>query len=269
MYQKYNQYPELNRLVGAAAVSKQFRRMLLRDPERVLERGYLDYRFDLSTEEAALVKGAAAVGDARGFSLRVWEWMDHSHPGERLSQTGLPFEHAFAGTPASMVPVPVARVEEPVPEPEPSSWDWRTAMEPLILVVENNREMARGLRFALEMEGFQVALAFNGETAVKFLKQRRPDLILAGVKIPHLDGYALLRTVKKHIEWRTIPFVFVTAAADWRQAVTAKSMGADDYIVKPFELEDLMKVVKRLTKAAEKAETPPADELNCEANQGY
>ena len=70
-------------------------------------------------------------------------------------------------------------------------------------------------------------------------------------------------------EWRDVPFVFVTAAADWRQAVMAKTMGADKYIVKPFELEDLIKVVKRLTKATEKVEAGPADELDREAHRGH
>jgi CheY-like chemotaxis protein len=280
MYLKYHRYLELNRLVGAAVVSKRFRRMLLRNPERVLEHGYLGYQFSLSAEEAALVKRAAAVDDIREFSLRVWEWMNRndrgggSHLGERSPQTGLPFEDAFASAPASMAPVSVARVEGIAPrsstsEPEPASWDWRIAMKPLILVVENNREMAYGLRFALEMEGFQVALAFDGEAAVKFLKQRQPDLILADIKMPRMDGYALLRAVKGHIEWHGVPFVFVTAAADWRQAVMAKTMGADEYIVKPFELEDLIRIVKRLTKAAEKAEINPADELDGEANRGH
>lgn len=127
-------------------------------------------------------------------------------------------------------------------------------MGQLILIVDDNREMAEGLRFALEAEGFQVILTSDGELAAAFLEHRRPDLILADIKMPRMDGYALLRVVKQNAKWRNIPFVFVTAAADWREAVMAKSMGAEDYIVKPFELEDLTKVVRRLTKETEGAE---------------
>lgn len=278
MYQQYSQYPELNRLVGAAAVSKRFRRTLLREPERVLERGCLGYRFSLSAEEAALVKGAAAAGDIREFSLRVWEWMNQnsresgSHLEERPSWSDLPFEDTFTGTPASMVPASVARAESTprssAPEPEPASWGWRIVMGILVLIVDDNREMAHGLRFALEMEGFRVALAMDGEAAIKFLEKQRPDLILADIKMPRMDGYALLRVVKQHAEWRDIPFVFVTASADWREAVMAKSMGADEYVVKPFELEDLMRVVKRLTKVTKQVEARPVDEAGCEANHG-
>jgi len=120
-------------------------------------------------------------------------------------------------------------------------------MGQLILIVDDNREMAEGLRFALETEGFEVALASDGELAVELLERRPPNLILADIKMPRMDGYALLRAVKHNAKWQAIPFVFVTAAADWREAVMAKSMGAEEYIVKPFELEDLIKVVKRLT----------------------
>jgi DNA-binding response OmpR family regulator len=124
----------------------------------------------------------------------------------------------------------------------------------LILIVDDNREMAQGLKYGLEMEGFQAVVALDGETAVEFLGREHPDLILADIKMPRMDGYALLRVVKQNAQWRDIPFVFVTAAADWREAVMAKSIGADEYIVKPFELEDLIKVVKQLTKMTEQAE---------------
>ena len=106
MYQKYHRYPELNRLVGAAVVSKRFRRMLLRDPERVLKRGYLGYWFDLSAEEAALVKEATAVEDVREFSLRVWEWMDRNGR-ERGSYLG------------EWSPQPVGRSKTLLPAPQP------------------------------------------------------------------------------------------------------------------------------------------------------
>ena len=127
-------------------------------------------------------------------------------------------------------------------------------MEALILVVDDNREMAEGLQYGLEMEGYRVALASDGELAVEFLEREQPDLILADIKMPRMDGYALLHVVKQNAKWCNIPFVFVTATADWREAVIAKSIGADEYIVKPFDFEDLVKVVKRLTTAAERAE---------------
>lgn len=267
MYQKYSRYPELIRLVGAAAVSKQFQQMLLRNPEQILEHGYLGYQFDLTTEEAAVVI-SAAVGDIREFSLQLWEWMGRNgqggNNGSGPGEANRPLEGSFAGVPGSTVPV---RVEEKssadsYPFSSNSTFiSWRGAdMEPLILIVDDNREMAQGLRYALEMEGFRVAVASDGEIAINFLESEHPDLILADIKMPRMDGYALLRLVKQNAEWCDIPFVFVTAAADWREAVMAKSMGADEYIVKPFELEDLVSVVRRLTNEVEGVDISVAGE---------
>lgn len=140
-------------------------------------------------------------------------------------------------------------------------------MDPLVLIVEDNQEMAEGLQFALEIEGFRAALASDGEVAIEFLGQEQPDLILADVKMPRMDGYALLRAVKQNAEWSKIPFVFVTAAADWRKAVTARAMGADDYIVKPFELEELIRVVRQLTNVVEKVKVGSVVALGWQANQ--
>jgi len=263
MYQKHNRHPELIRLIGAAAVSKRFRQMLLRNPEQILEHGYLGYRFDLTAEEAALVS-RAATGTVQEFSLQLWEWMSRDAHGdgngsqrpEKLPQIAQPFEDVSAGTPVSTVPLSIKEEERPVRYR-------RKAMDALILVVDDNQVMAEGLQFALEAEGFRVALALDGGLAIEFLEHEeneRPDLILADIKMPRMDGYALLRAVKENPEWRDIPFVFVTAAADWREAVMAKSRGADEYVVKPFELEDLVKVVRQLMKEVAKVGTRKAGE---------
>lgn len=266
MYQKQQRHPELIRLIGAAAVSKRFSQMLLRNPKQILEHGYLGYRFNLTAEEAVLVSTTPAKS-IQEFSLQVWEWLDHKgngganggHPAEELPQTTWPFESALSAPPVSSVPASVEEEKKPAhrafaPEPASLSWNGRKGMGQLILIVDDNQEMAEGLRFALEAEGFQVVLTSDGELAAEFLEHRRPDLILADIKMPRMDGYTLLRLVKQNAKWRNIPFVFVTAAADWREAVMAKSMGAEEYVVKPFELEDLTKVVRRLTKETEGAE---------------
>jgi len=278
MYHKYNQHPELIRLIGAAAVSKQFRQMLLQNPRQVLEHGYLGYHFDLTAEEADVVSNATA-GNIQEFSLQLWEWMsgngrgDGSRPPEEFPHTAQSFEDIFAGTQVPAVPVSVKEKKKPDRRPFTLQSTFMSPsrsvdMGALILVVDDNREMAEGLEFSLEMEGFRVALAWDGELAIEFLEREQPDLILADIKMPRMDGYALLHVVKQNAEWRDIPFVFVTATADWREAVMAKSIGADEYIVKPFELEDLIKVVKRLTKVAEKAEIGAASEKEEEEEEG-
>jgi len=264
VYEKYNQYPELNRLIGAVAVSKQLRQTLLQNPRLILEQGYLGYKFDLTEEEAVLVSSAAG-GDIQEFSQQVWNWMDrngngHDNPfAERQFKIGEMTGNLFVNSVVPVVPIST-RIKTGVAgysflsESEPLSWDGRVSMEPLILIVDDNQEMAKGLRFALEMEGFRVVLASDGEAAVDLLNSEAPALILADIRMPRMDGYALLREVKVNAEWRDIPFVFVTAAADWREAVMAKSRGVDEYIVKPFELEDLIAIVNKLTGKAEQVD---------------
>ncbi|MFZ5916934.1 MAG: response regulator [Chloroflexota bacterium] len=272
MYDKYHRYPELIRLIGAVAVSPIFREALVQDPLVACEQGLFGFRFDLTPEQARLVSSAKGA-DAQQFSLQVWEWMDHD--GQEDGHNGT--EEAGYNGALNLLEDDLIRLEAPrIPryvngekkaerhvlasEPRSLPWNGRIAMEPLILVVDDNREMAKGLRFALEMEGFQVILASDGREALTLLEHESPDLILADVKMPRVDGFALLEAVKAHPAWRDIPFVFVTAAADWRDAVVAKSMGAYEYIVKPFELDDLMSVVRRLVHVPEGAPVQPCDD---------
>lgn len=113
--------------------------------------------------------------------------------------------------------------------------------------MDDDGDLTKTLRLALEIKGFQVALASDGELAVEFLEQERPDLILTDIKMPRMDGLALLRVVKQPPEWRDIPFVFMTGTAGQQEAAMAESMGADEYIVKPFALKDLVKAIRQLT----------------------
>jgi chemosensory pili system protein ChpA (sensor histidine kinase/response regulator) len=274
MYRKYNQHPELNRLIGAVAVSERFRVALQQNPKQALARGYMGRRFGLTEEEESFVC-EAVEGDIRQFALRVWEWMGQSRPDKREASrvdAGLPetaFREGKYGAPLGPA-VPVVVQEEwsdrrfVTSEPTFEPWNGRIAMNPLILVVDDNREMAEGLRLALEMENYRVALAANGKEALELLERRLPDLILADVKMPHMDGHELLKATQARAKWRDIPFVFVTAAADWREAIAAKSKGAAEYIVKPFELEDLMAIVQRLTRQVDRVELtcPEEDAAN-------
>jgi CheY-like chemotaxis protein len=266
VYETYSQHSELNRLVGAVAVSKRFRQALFQDPLRVLERGCCGYRFDLTAQEAGAVTEAAATRDVRRFSLRLWEWMGgDGHLGEKLPRTVSLFENVFFGARPSTVPAsfeeegqkPVYRLFASQPASTPSNR--RKVMEPLILIVEDNREICMGLQFALEMQGYRVGCVPDVESALNFLQRERPDLILSDIGFPlgQMDGQAFLRVVKQSVRWRDIPFVFMTGEADWRVAVESKSMGADEYVVKPFRLEDLMGIVKRFTGVSGEAEVGP------------
>ena len=105
MYQNYSQHSELNRLIGAVAVSKRFCQSLFQRPVKVLKHGCLGYQFDLTAAEAELVTRAVAVGDVQKFSLQVWEWMGCNGRGEASPQTAEHFGGALVGTGVSTAPV--------------------------------------------------------------------------------------------------------------------------------------------------------------------
>ncbi len=112
-----------------------------------------------------------------------------------------------------------------------------------ILVVEDDRAMIEGICDVLEMEGYAVLSAPNGVEALARLEERRVDLILADIAMPLMDGYDLYRRVRQRPEWVAIPFVFITAKGQKEDVRLGKQMGADDYLVKPFDPDDLIVVV--------------------------
>jgi len=137
-------------------------------------------------------------------------------------------------------------------------------MKEMILVVEDNRDMTAALKLALEMEGYQVLTAADGVEALRILERVTPDLILADIMMPRMNGYELYQTTHQDERWLSIPFIFLTAKTDKEDIRLGKEMGADDYLVKPVEKEDLIAAVrgklKRVTElkaAAEAAHERP------------
>jgi two-component system, sensor histidine kinase and response regulator len=111
---------------------------------------------------------------------------------------------------------------------------------PRILVVEDNASVLEEVVYGLEMSGFQVVQATNGRAALDYLESARtsPDIIVSDISMPEMTGYQLLEQVQKR--WADIPFIFLTAYASHEDVRTGKQLGADDYIVKPFEVKDLI-----------------------------
>lgn len=119
-------------------------------------------------------------------------------------------------------------------------------MNTTILVVEDDHSMRDGLRVTLELEGYDVVTASDGQVAVEYLETSTPDLIVADVKMPHMDGLTFLSTVRENEAWRRIPIIMVTAAADAETRSSARWRGAQAYMTKPFDLEDLLATVSRI-----------------------
>jgi len=112
-----------------------------------------------------------------------------------------------------------------------------------ILIVEDNPILREGLQEMLELDGFAVFTAANGQQALDEMVDRKPDLILSDIAMPVMDGHTFFRMVRERSEWVSIPFVFLTARGEREDVLAGKDMGAEDYLVKPVTREDLVTVV--------------------------
>jgi two-component system sensor histidine kinase/response regulator len=113
-----------------------------------------------------------------------------------------------------------------------------------ILIVEDDNAMSSGIRDVLEMAGYAVRMADNGRAALKILDTFKPDLIISDIMMPEMDGFEFLEQVRARIELVSIPFVFLTAKGQRTDIRVGKQLGADDYLVKSVDLEDLLVVVR-------------------------
>jgi len=107
-----------------------------------------------------------------------------------------------------------------------------------ILVVEDERPTARSLWFLLTREGYEVALAYDGETALRMMEQEKPDLVLLDIMLPDLSGTEVCRRVRE--QRRYMPIIMLTAKAEEVDKVLGLEMGADDYVTKPFQPRELI-----------------------------
>jgi diguanylate cyclase (GGDEF)-like protein len=109
-----------------------------------------------------------------------------------------------------------------------------------ILVVDDEPHIRRILQFLLQQEGFEVVLAENGEEALAYLGQEMPDLVLLDVMMPRMDGYSVLQEIRKSYETRNLPVVMLTAKGESAEKVRGLKGGANDYLTKPFNQEELL-----------------------------
>lgn len=118
-----------------------------------------------------------------------------------------------------------------------------------ILVIEDNKDILENLTEYLEMEGYKIIVANNGAKGVELAREFIPDLIICDVKMYGIDGYEVLHLLLDTPETYEIPFIFSTSMSEKVNRTEALGFGADDYIVKPFELELLGKMVKTWIKS--------------------
>lgn len=130
-----------------------------------------------------------------------------------------------------------------------------------VLIVEDEVPLAEMLRYNLESEGFRVVNTHNGEEAELLVSEERPDLILLDWMLPGVSGIEICRRLRSRIDTRAIPILMLTARGEEGDRIRGLATGADDYVVKPFSLPELMARVKAILRRS--APDRLADVLRC------
>src|SRR2546426_2599218 len=120
-----------------------------------------------------------------------------------------------------------------------------------ILVIDDDSAMLTLTVKALQARGFQTVTADDGVAGLEMAKKHLPDLIICDIQMPRLNGYETLAALRQDPVTGTIPFVFLSGLADRKQFREGMGLGADDYLTKPFSIQELMGAVNtRLEKQA-------------------
>ena len=117
-----------------------------------------------------------------------------------------------------------------------------------ILVVEDDRNISELIRMYLEKEGFEVRLAYDGGKAVEEFERQQPDMVLLDIMLPVLDGWQVCARIRQKAK---TPIIMLTAKSDVTDRITGLEMGADDYLVKPFEMKELMARINAVLRRSE------------------
>jgi len=113
-----------------------------------------------------------------------------------------------------------------------------------ILIVDDEPDLVETIRFSLELEGYNVLVASNGEEGLNVARQEKPDLILLDLMLPKLDGYKVCRLLKFDERYKHIPILMLTAKTQEKDKILGKETGANEYITKPFDMDELMAKIK-------------------------
>jgi CRP/FNR family cyclic AMP-dependent transcriptional regulator len=119
-----------------------------------------------------------------------------------------------------------------------------------ILLIEDNQVLRENTAELLELANYKMLVAANGKVGVDLALKHKPDLIICDIMMPELDGYGVLHMLSRNNETSSIPFIFLTAKTEKAELRKGMEMGADDFITKPFDDVELLKVIEiRLKKA--------------------
>lgn len=117
-----------------------------------------------------------------------------------------------------------------------------------ILIVDDEQDIVESLKFVLEASDFTCYCAYNGEDGLRLAKELVPDLIILDVMMPKINGFKISRLLKYDVKYKNIPILMVTARTQEEDKLIGEETGADEYITKPFELDEVVKKVEQYLK---------------------
>ncbi|MGE0002316.1 MAG: response regulator transcription factor [Fimbriimonadaceae bacterium] len=125
-------------------------------------------------------------------------------------------------------------------------------MPPLkILVCDDERHIVRLIQVNLEKQGYQVVTAYDGKEGLEKVKAEKPDLLVLDVMMPYMDGFEVLKSLRREPETESLPVIMLTAKAQDKDVFEGYHYGADMYLTKPFNPMELVSFVKRIAQGAD------------------
>ncbi|HEC24144.1 MAG TPA: response regulator [Chloroflexi bacterium] len=121
-----------------------------------------------------------------------------------------------------------------------------------LLVVEDDHDIATMLKIYFTGQGYDVEVAPRGEQALKMCQQQPPKLIVLDIMLPDMDGYALCKMLRTSVRTKHIPIIFLTQKDERSDRIAGLELGADDYITKPFDIEELRLRIANAIRATER-----------------
>jgi DNA-binding response OmpR family regulator len=115
-----------------------------------------------------------------------------------------------------------------------------------ILIVDDEPNIVVSLEFLMKREGFEVAVATDGEAALKSVEEKKPDLVLLDIMLPKKNGFEVCQTIRANPELQEVKIVMLTAKGRDTEVAKGTALGADAYMTKPFSTKDLIAQVRQI-----------------------
>ena len=126
-----------------------------------------------------------------------------------------------------------------------------------ILIIEDDEDIALSLKYNLEKEGgYAVATAADGETGLRMVSQKPPDMVILDLNLPGLDGLSVCRSIREKPDSAGVPIMMLTARIEESDKVVGLELGADDYVTKPFSMREILARVKAVLRRRDR---PPEE----------